>query len=101
MKKNIKNPKLYAHNIRGSIQKFLGFYQHSTVLTSEKEQMRKQMVDKAKEIIESTDEKIVDTFAGNRENRVRLRLVRLFNKEKEIEREGKRIKDNFRNLLRM
>lgn len=99
MKKNIKNPKLYAQNIRASFQKFLGFYQHNTVLGSEKEKMRKLMVNKAKEVIKSPDKKIVETFAGNKSNQTRLRLVRLFNKEKEIEKEGKIIKEKFKRLL--
>jgi hypothetical protein len=100
MKKTIKNPKLYAQNIRASFQKFLGLYQHNTVLGMEKEKMRKRMVQKAKEVVNYSDKKVVDSFAGNKENRASLRLVRLFNKEKEIEKEGNKIKEKFKKLLK-
>ncbi len=100
MKKNIKNPQVYAHMIRASFQKFLGYYQNTTVLGSEKENMRKKMLKKAREIIKLSDKKIVETFAGNKKNRIKLRLVRLFNKEKEIEQEGKKIKDKFKSMLK-
>jgi hypothetical protein len=96
MNKKIKNPKLYAQYIRASFQKFLSFYEHNTVLGMEKENMRKQMVQVAKKVINQNDKKIVDSFADNKENRTRLRLVRLFNKEKEIEKEGKKIKRQFK-----
>lgn len=101
MKRKIKNPKLYAQHIRGSFQKFLGYYQNSTLLEMEKEKIRRSMVGKAKEVINSTDKKIVDAFAGNNKNSVKLRLVRLFNKEKEIEREGNKIKEKFNTLLKL
>lgn len=101
MNKKIKNQKRYAQNIRASFQKFLGFYEHNTVLGMEKEKMRKRMVQEAKKLIKYSDNKIVDSFAGNKENRARLRLVRLFNKEKEIEKEGKKIKQKFKKLLKI
>lgn len=100
MKKEIKNQKRYAQIIRASFQKFLGFYEHDTVSGMEKEKMRKELARKAREVVKSNDKNIVDTFPGNKKNQNSLRLVRLFNKEKEIEKEGQRIKKNFRQLLK-
>jgi len=100
MKKKIKNPKLYARKVRASFQKFLGFYQNATIPNKEKEKMRKQMVKKASDVIKSSDKIIADTFPGNNKNQVSLRLVRLFNKEKEIKREQEIIEMKFHQLMK-
>lgn len=99
MKKTIKNPELYAHKIRASFKKFLGYYQHNSVLGMEKEKMRRKMVDKAKKVIQSSNKEISTSFPGNKNNQTSLRLVRLLNKEKEIESEGKKIRSNFKKLM--
>jgi regulator of replication initiation timing len=100
MKKKIKNQKRYAQNIRASFQKFLGLFEHNTVLGMEKEKMRKQMVKRAKEVVNTSDKKIINDFPGNEKNQSSLRLVRLFNKEKEIDKEGNRIKKQFKKFLK-
>ncbi len=99
MKKNIKHPALYAHKIRASFQKFLGYYQHTTILGMEKEKIRKRMVYKAKQVIKASDREILNTFPGNKENQTSLRMVRLLNKEKEIEMESEKIKTKFKQLI--
>lgn len=99
MKTKIKNAKRYAQIIRASFQKFLGFYEHHSLPESEKDKMREELVREAEEVIKSSDKKIVDTFPGNFKNQTSLRLVRLFNKEKEIEKEGNRVRRIFRQLL--
>lgn len=99
MKKKIKHPALYAHKIRASFQKFLGYYQHTTVLGMEKEKIRKRMVSKAQKVIKANDKEILNTFPGNKENQTSLRMVRLLNKEKEIEMESEKVKSKFKQLV--
>lgn len=98
MNKTIKNPELYAHKIRGSFQKFLGYYQHSSVLGMDKEKMRRSLVDKANEVIKASTDEITFSFNEDVKNQTTLRLVRVFNKEKEVEIEGKKIREKYNQL---